>query len=110
LSTSQGVPSSSIPIADENGRLAAVWFRFFQSLVNQPSAVAPVTVGVSPFSYTANQAGTLAIRGGTISAVSVSRGTISVPLASSVPVVPMGQGDVVTITYTVLPTVNFLPS
>jgi hypothetical protein len=76
------------------------------------NAIAAVTVTASPFAYTAQASGTLSIEGGTVSAVTLKRGTpaaVTVAAASGV-LVPVAAGDIVTTTYSVLPTMNFIPS
>lgn len=74
-------------------------------------AIAAITVGASPFSYTAPAAGTVTIESGTVSAVTLKRGTpaaISVGSATGL-LVPVSAGDVVATTYSVAPTMNFVP-
>lgn len=108
MSTRIGVPSVNQPLVDEQGRLSQVWFRFFQSMVNQPPAATQITVGASPFAYVVNVPGTVFISGGTVTGLSVSRGTASVSITGQS--VPVSQGDIVTVTYSVLPDVWFFPS
>lgn len=75
------------------------------------SAIAAITVGASPFSYTAPAAGTVTIEGGTVSAVTLKRGTpaaISVGSATGL-LVPVSAGDVIATTYSAAPTMNFVP-
>jgi len=69
-----------------------------------------VTVGVSPYTYLASQDGTLIVRGGTVSQISYVRNTGSFNIGVVAGPIPMLMADAVTITYTVLPTVTFLPS
>ena len=73
------------------------------------SAIRAVVAGVSPFAFRAQQDGSLSIVGGTISALALSRAGVSVSLAATTPIVPLSPGDAVTITYTVAPTLNFIP-
>jgi hypothetical protein len=80
----------------------------FVAFAGAGAAIVPVTVGASPFAYTATTGGTLAISGGTVSAVTLTRGTTTVPVSPAS--VPARNGDVVTITYTAAPTVNFIPA
>lgn len=68
-----------------------------------------VTVGTSPYVYTALAEGVLYIGGGTISGRSFIRGSSSITLNSNDNTLQMRQGDQVSITYTVAPTVNFAP-
>lgn len=68
-----------------------------------------VTVGASPYAYTAPQQGALSIQGGTVSAVTLKRGGTTVTLGLTAGLVPVSTGDVVTITYTAAPTLNLIP-
>ena len=69
-----------------------------------------ITVTASPFAYTATQAGTVAVSGGTVSAISITRNSTVVPVAASTDhAVPVKTGDIVTVTYSGAPTMNYLP-
>lgn len=69
-----------------------------------PLSVSAVTVGASPFDYSAPRDGFVSIVGGTVSAVAYVREGASTSLGV-VAVVPVKRGDTVRITYTVAPTV-----
>lgn len=91
------------------GKLLPPWNSFLQQLVQPAPAVAVVVAGASPFSYTANAKGILIISGGTISAISLIRGTDTIPLSTVTPlIVPISINDTVEVTYSVLPTMQFL--
>ncbi|MGS0981013.1 hypothetical protein [Burkholderia glumae] len=73
-------------------------------------AIVAVTVGASPFAYTAPAAGTVLIVGGTVSAVTLKRGTASaVSVGATAGSVPVSAGDIVTVTYSAAPTMSFVP-
>ncbi|KVD81920.1 hypothetical protein WS62_23475 [Burkholderia sp. ABCPW 14] len=73
-------------------------------------AIAALTVGASPFAYTAQAAGTVVISGGTVSAVTLKRGSpAAISVGETAGVVPVSAGDIVTVTYTVAPTMDFVP-
>jgi hypothetical protein len=72
-------------------------------------AIAAVTVTASPFAYTATTRGALFVSGGIVSDVSFKRGGTTIPAGIAAGVIPVTNGDVVTITYTAAPTVNFVP-
>ena len=74
------------------------------------AVLAPVapTVGLSPWVYTAGSKGMLTINGGTVSLVSYARG-ITFALMPVSGGVMMMQGDTVTITFILTPSVNFFP-
>ena len=95
------------------GKLLPPWNSWFQQFSQQAPQVAAITVGTSPFSYTANTPGNLIISGGTVSLITLTRGTVTITIASSTAdpvIVPIAIGDTVEITYTVLPTIQFLGS
>jgi hypothetical protein len=69
-----------------------------------------VTVGASPFVYRALADGLLSITSGTVSAVAIIRQTVSVATGLTSGLVPVRRGDQVQITYSVVPTVVFLPN
>jgi len=103
------VPSSQQPIAAAGGLVTPPWVRFFNALVAAASPIASVDVGATPFSYRAGSSGTLLISGGTVSAVSLTRSGTTVSLGT-VRSVLMANNDVVTISYSVVPTVDFIPA
>lgn len=76
-----------------------------------PSAqpVQSVTVGASPFTYTALFNGTLAVSAGTVSSISIIRQGVTVATGTTAGLIPMRRLDEVQITYTSAPTVVFLP-
>lgn len=95
----------------KGGATNSVWYRFFQGVFSGlPSgAESTVTLGASPYAYPAPSGGWVIVRGGTVSAIQYTRAGTTLTGATS-GVFPVGQGDILTITYTVLPTVTFFPS
>lgn len=71
--------------------------------------VASITVGASPFTYTASFAGSVAITGGTVSAIALIRQGTSVATGLTTGLVPVSRFDQVKVTYTVLPVLTFIP-
>lgn len=111
MSLRQAIPAAGVPLVDDNGKITSPWFRFFQTLANAPAAAQVVTVGASPLAYTANSSGVIVITAPSgLSTASVSRGTISSTLPLTTQSIAIGQGDILTITYAVAPTVKFYPS
>lgn len=104
------VPSSAQPIADGRGFVTTTWQRFFNALVSAAAPIQPVTLTGSPFSYRAGSGGNLAVSGGTVSAITITRGTTAVPTGATSGTFPVANGDVVSIVYTVAPTVSFIPA
>jgi len=85
--------------------------KFIESLQTGPLEDADVvTVGVSPYTYLAERDGTLVVQGGTVSQIAYVRNTGSINLGITAGPIPLLMADAITITYTVLPTVSFLPS
>jgi lysophospholipase L1-like esterase len=68
-----------------------------------------ITLGASPYAYTAQAAGIVAVSGGTVSAITLTRNSVVVWSASTFSdLVPVCLGDIVTVTYTVAPTMYML--
>ena len=69
------------------------------------------TVGASPWSYTAPAVGNVIVQAGTVSAITITHlGGSAVNVGVTAGVIPVIAGDKVTITYTVAPTVTFMPA
>jgi hypothetical protein len=68
-----------------------------------------VTLGASPATYTASYRQGFHITGGTVSALSMRRGAVFLPLAPGSQVIELSPGDAVNVTYSVAPTVTILP-
>jgi hypothetical protein len=101
-----------LPATDpKSGKLASVWYQFLTRLA-QLTAESPMTsptVGASPLTFTATTIGHLFITGGTVSSVVLTRSGTSITCQTG-HFIPMAAGDQVTITYTVAPTLTFVPS
>jgi hypothetical protein len=110
-SPNQSLPNWGVPLIDvASGVTTQPWFSFFAGLAGQAGPITAVKPRGSPFSYTASVKGFLAVSGGTVSAITLARARVSgVPLGMTNGVVPLSQGDTVTITYSVAPTLNFIP-
>lgn len=80
------------------------------NLQNASVTAVAITVSASPFAYTALAEGTATVSGGTVSAISITRGATVVPTGVTAGVFPLSQGDIITVTYSGLPTMNFIPS
>jgi len=74
----------------------------------QPSSA--VTVGASPFIYTAQFNGSAAVSGGTVSAIAIIRRGVTVATGMTFGLFPLSRLDQIQITYTVAPVIVFLPS
>jgi len=85
-----------MPVSDVNSEVKA-----------QPVSVSP---GVSPATITASRNGWYIVSAGTVSALDYSRaGGSFISLGVSAGMFPVSSGDAIKITYTVVPTVYFVP-
>jgi hypothetical protein len=106
-----GLPDFGVPVVDEEKALTTLWQRAFTRIyqLTPERGLRAVTPGASPFTYTAFTIGHLLITGGTVSAVSLVRGATSISCPTS-GFIPMAGKDSAVITYTVAPTLKFIPS
>lgn len=103
------VPNSNQPLVDKLGYVTPIWQRFFGALLGAPAAISAVPVSASPTSFTASQRGTVGISAGTLTSVTLSRAGTTISLGSTTRSVTVAPNDVVTVSYTVAPTINFIP-
>lgn len=103
------VPNSNQPIADPKGLVTQVWQRFFGALVGPSGAASAVTVSASPTSFTASERGSVVISAGTLTSVTLTRGGTAVSFGTTRSI-PVSNGDLVTVSYSVAPTITFLPA
>lgn len=105
------VPSIQIPVIDpKTGLMNPAWQRMFIALTQLPVAIQELTAGASPYTYTASVNGYLVIKGGTVSSVTLTRGRTTIDVTGLSDMIGLGQNDQVEITYTVAPSVWFVPS
>lgn len=78
--------------------------------VPQAQPVSAVTVGASPFTFTALANGHLLIAGGAVSAIAMSRQGTSTATGLIAGFIPVSRRDLVVITYSSVPTVTFIPA
>lgn len=71
--------------------------------------VAAITPTGSPFSYTAAFDGTVAVTGGTVSAISLTRQGTSVATGITTGLFPLSRLDLLQVTYSGAPVMTFLP-
>jgi hypothetical protein len=89
------------------------WYFFWAGLYNglPPAAEAPVTPGASPYTYSAAVRGSLIVTGGTVSAIEFSRdGVTFYSVGQTSGMFLLNAADRLRITYTVIPTVTFVPT
>lgn len=103
-------PTYEVPLLDGRATNRS-WWRFWQGLYLgvPPGPEQSVTVAASPFTYTAPRAGSVIVSGGTVSQIQFTRAASYVTGATA-GVIPVGSGDQLTITYSVKPTITFVPN
>lgn len=107
---------NSLPTFEQSlteGRTTSkVWYFFWKALYNgmPPGGVSTQTVGTSPATLTAPSMGFFIVQGGTVSLVQFSRdGNTNYTTGQISGCFPVSSGDRLIITYTVAPTVTFIP-
>lgn len=105
----QVLPNQNSPFVRlPSGIIIPPWNSYLQQFTQAPPPFVALTVGTSPFSYTAKEPGYVAIPSGTISAIILSRGTGTIDLTGE-KIIPVSINDIVTVTYSVLPVIKFIP-
>lgn len=105
----QKLPNQNAPFVNKiTGNIIPPWNSYLQQFTQNPPSVIPITVGASPFSYTAKEPGNVAISGGTVSTIVFTRGNVSITIVGN-NFIQVGIGDIITVTYSVLPTIRFVP-
>lgn len=106
---------SQFPLIAQAGIATKEWFFFFAKLYlaateGLPQPEEAITVGASPFAYQAVLRGQLLVSGGTVSAVEFSRdGSTWYNAGITAGFVQVDARDQVRVTYSVLPTLVFVP-
>lgn len=120
---SQGIANAmALAVADSNnvptsadlpdiGR-ALLWSQddLLPDPIPQAQPAQSITVGVSPFVYTAPFSGSVAITGGTVSNISIIRQGVTIATGMIAGLIPISRTDQVQVTYTGAPIMNFLPT
>ena len=103
------VPSTLAPLVNAARGIVAPWLQYLQQFTQAPPNFMDITVTPTPFEYIVKEPGNLFITGGTISAITLTRGAISLTVTGQ-KFIPVAIKDVITIAYSVLPTMTFIPS
>ena len=90
-------------------KVVTPWIQYLQQFTIAPPNFMDITLTGSPFEYTAREPGNLFITGGTISLITLTRGTKTLIVTGN-SFIPVAVADTVEITYSVLPTATFIPS
>lgn len=97
------------PFVGKMGKVISPWIQYLQQFTQAPPTILAVVPNGSPFSYTAKEPGLVAVSGGTVSAISLTRGVVTIDV-TGVKLIQVSINDVVEVTYSVLPTIRFIPS
>lgn len=92
----------------DNERVITPWIQYLQQFTQAPPKFVDITVDISPFSYTAKEPGYVVVSGGTVSAIHLLRGSDDLDMTGQ-KIIPVSINDIVKTTYTVLPTITFIP-
>lgn len=98
---------------NQAGIILNPWIQYLQQFTIAPPPFLAITVGISPFAYTAKEPGNLFISGGTVTSITLTRGTTTIIVAPNTVnprLIPVAVEDTITITYAVVPTIKFIPS
>jgi hypothetical protein len=104
-------PTYSEPLQKGNNTSAS-WYRWMQNIDQglPPSSETVITGHISPFTYQAPSAGFAIVHGGTVSSIQFARtsGTFHAT-EKTAGVFPMSQNDQLQITFSVIPSLVFVP-
>lgn len=103
------LPRIVSPLVDTYGKINQGWNNFLQQFSQPPQPFITLTVSGSPFQYVGKEPGHIFITGGTITGLTLSRGVDALALATTMRIIPIEISDLVTVTYSVLPVVTFVP-
>ena len=105
LDVNHAVPLAQVEAFDANTLNAAV------AEIKQGTGAPFVAeaVGASPYTFQAPGVGHLVIAGGTVSALSLARGSSSASIPTGVGMVPMDYQDSLQITYSAAPALTWIP-
>lgn len=100
---------------DGNGEPTREFYRFVNNLFHSTGgggAVSGITVGSSPFVYTAPVVGQVVISGGTVSKIEISRdvGTTFFTIGLTSGMFLLKEQDELRVTYSAMPTMTFIPA
>ena len=105
LDVNHAVPLAQVQAFDTNTLNAA----FAEIRQGTGGAFIVETVGASPYTFQAPGVGHLVIAGGTVSALTLMRGSSSAAIPASVGMAPMDYQDSLQITYSAAPTLTWIP-
>jgi hypothetical protein len=96
----------------QKGVTERTWYQFFNDVwKGRPQGdIQPITVGTSPFTYQVTSKGFMVVKGGTVSLIQFTRdGITNVNTGITAGCIPLSQGDSIIVTYSVTPTMTWIP-
>lgn len=106
------LPTFNVPLT-KGEKTTKDWYFFFAGLYSgiAPAAVMPLTVTASPFTYSPTVKGSVIVNGGTVSQIQFSRdGTNFYTTGQASGMFTLNAADRLVVTYTVPPTITFVPT
>lgn len=97
---------------DTKGIINRTWYQFWIDVwKGKPQGgISPQAVTSSPFTYQAATKGFMVIQGGTVTLIQFTRdGITNVNTGQTAGCIPLAQGDLVIVTYSVAPTMTWIP-
>ena len=103
-----GVPRPGAEFIEGDGKtIRRDWWRYLNNLTAAPMKEQAMTLPASPANWQAPGNGTVLISGGSGVSLTLTRlGTYTVPVG----LIPLRTGDILTITYSGVPTATWFPS
>lgn len=101
------VPNQLAPFVGKGGKIISPWNQYLQQFTQAPPKVLDLIVTASPFAYSAVEPGFIAVAGGTVSAIALTRGTVTIDVTGT-KLIPVSINDTVAVTYSGLPDMKFL--
>ena len=112
MSQLNSLPKFTIPL-QQGQSTNKDWYFFWNGLYTglPPALPVSITVGTSPFIYSPSVKGTVIVQGGTVSKVEFSRDGITFyDFGTTAGPFPLNAADRIRVTYTVKPTMTFIPT
>jgi len=106
------LPNFGVPL-EKQGVTSKDWYFYWANLFTglPPGNETALVPGASPYTYIAGVKGNLLVSGGTVSAIAFSRdGSTFYSTGQTAGMFPLNARDSLRVTYTVTPTMVFVPS
>lgn len=112
MSQLNSLPNFNVPFARQDVN-SKDWYFFIAGLYTglPPALPLPITVGTSPYTYSAPVKGSVIINAGTVSSVQFSRdGATFYTIGQTAGMFTLNAADRLIVTYTVKPTMTLVPT